>query len=157
MSAEPTPRVPDRAKEREPHAYIASGAQTWAEAAQEYWLFPLIMMILMMDNASPLLSLLVFMAAFAQLFFLSKVRKPKPSTRSVIDKRTQPVRTVLCYVVLSAVTAFFLICTFQRIKVPPGTAALIGVASFAILTLNAKFNVPSVHIEDAVLPRMEAR
>ena len=28
MSAGPTPRVPDRAKEREPHAYIASGAQT---------------------------------------------------------------------------------------------------------------------------------
>lgn len=157
MSTEPTTRMPDRTKE--PHAYIASGTQTWAEAAQEYWVFPLIMIILMMDNASPLLSLLVFIAAFAQLLFLGKVRKPKPklSTFGVTDRRTHPVRTVLCYVVLAAVTAFFLICTFQQIKVPLGTAALIGVAAFAILTLNAKFNVPSVHVEDATPAREEAR
>ncbi len=79
MSAGPTPRVPDRAKEREPHAYIASGAQTWAEAAQEYWLFPLIMMSMMMDNASPLLSLLVLMAALPNYSFSAKCANPSPA------------------------------------------------------------------------------
>lgn len=155
MSAEPTIRSADHAKE--PYVYIASGTQTWAEAAQEYWIFPLIITILMMDNASPLLSFLVFIAAFAQLFFLGKVSKPKPSILGATDGRTKPSRTVLLYVVLVAFIAFLLICTFQQIKVPVGTAALIGVASFAILTLNAKFNVPSVHVEDAALPRKEAR
>lgn len=142
MSTEQTVRPAEQS--HEPHAYIASGTPSWVEAAQEYWAFPLVMVVLLMDNASPIVSLLIFVAVFAQLFLLSKMRKPKPGPRGIKDRRTKPFRTVLNYVVLCAFVVFLLVCTFQQIKFPVGTAAVIGVAAFIVLILNAKFNVPSV-------------
>ncbi len=147
MSTDHTVRSAEQS--HEPHAYIASGTQSWVEAAQEYWGFPLVMVVLLMDNASPIVSLLIFVAVFAQVFLLSKMRKPKPGPRGLKDKRTKPFRTVLNYVILFMIVVFLLVCTFQQIKFPVSMAAVIGVAAFIVLTLNAKFNVPSVWYERA--------